>query len=263
MDNNATQEITASPNGISHLSDSERPADRGRSVASVGAMNDGGAMISMIERAARDPSVDLDKMERLFAMKERMEAAQARQRYLSAFSDLQRVLPAVAKRGMGHDKTKYARFEDIVDTIKEPLAKLGFSLSFRLNHSNDSITVTGVLGHSGGHSESTSMCLPADPGPRRNAVQAWGSAVTYGKRYVALTLLGIATQDDDDGNAAVKGPPAPVTEQDIADLRKALTDKKVHESIVLEEFSVAELSDLSRVQFDKAVYRLSRTQVRK
>ncbi|MBK6599189.1 MAG: hypothetical protein IPG25_15440 [Proteobacteria bacterium] len=75
MDNNATQEITASPNGISHLSDSERPADRGRAVASVGAMNDSGAMISMIERAARDPSVDLDKMERLFAMKERMEAA--------------------------------------------------------------------------------------------------------------------------------------------------------------------------------------------
>jgi hypothetical protein len=35
MDNNATQEITASPNGISHLSDSERPADRGRTVASV------------------------------------------------------------------------------------------------------------------------------------------------------------------------------------------------------------------------------------
>ncbi len=30
--------------------------------------NEAGALISMIERAARDPSVDIDKMERLFLL---------------------------------------------------------------------------------------------------------------------------------------------------------------------------------------------------
>jgi hypothetical protein len=34
--------------------------------------------------------------------------------------------------------------------------------------------------------------------------QATGSAITYGRRYTAMTLLGIAPDDDDDGNAAAQ-----------------------------------------------------------
>jgi len=219
------------------------------------------ALISMIERAARDPSVDLDKMERLFAMKERMEAGHSKQAFLAAFAKLQRILPAAAKKGVA-DKTKYARFEDIIEAIKEPMADLGFSLSFRLEHSEKAITVTGVLGHEAGHSEQTSISLPPDAGPKRNAVQAWGSAVTYGKRYVAVTLLGIATEDDD-GKASGEAHATPVTEQEIADFREALKAKNVKEGEVCQLFSVETLDDLTRKQFDAAVKRLANTKVRK
>lgn len=261
MEHNA--QVDTSTEGVRDLAVCERDTDTRGAVAVAQRVSDGAAIIDMIERAARDPSVDLDKMERLFAMKERMDASRAKQEFLAAFSELQRELPAVAKRGKGHNDKTYARFEDVIDTAKPHLADHGFSLSFRLEHSEKTIKITGVLGHASGHSESTDIVLPADASGSKNAVQAWGSSVSYGKRYVALTLLGIATEDDDDGKKADQSNSAPVTEQDVADFRKALKSKNVPEGAVCELFSVENLEDLTRKQFDDAVKKLAMTKVRK
>lgn len=246
MDTHVLSKSEAGSGGVRDIAVSERTADTGSVVVAAGAMSESAAMISMIERVAMSPNADLDKMERLLSMRERMAAIQAKQIFLSDFADLQRVLPAVARKGTA-DKTKYARFEDIIDTIKEPLARYGFSLSFRLDHSDKAITVTGVLGHSGGHSEATSICLPPDAGPKRNAVQAWGSAVTYGKRYVAVTLLGIATQDDDDGNAAGKAAPAAASFT-VDDVKAKIAEAKASEAWFCERYSVESLDDLTNAQ---------------
>ncbi len=169
-------------------------------------VNEGDALLAMIERAARDPSVDIDKMERLFAMRERMSAQQAKAAFLADLAKLQAVLPAVERKGTGHNQKKYARFEDFIEAIKPHLAAHGFSLTFRTAQSDTHVKVTGVLGHQAGHQESTDLSLPADTTGNKNAVQSWGSSTSYGKRYVGLTLLGIATEDeDDDGKAAGEG----------------------------------------------------------
>ena len=47
------------------------------------------ALISMIERAARDPSVDIDKMERLLQMHERVEAKQRESAFNTAMAAVQ------------------------------------------------------------------------------------------------------------------------------------------------------------------------------
>ena len=90
-------------------------------------------LISMIERAARDPSVDIDKMERLFQMHERMLRNSARVAYDEAFSTMQPELPEIDKRGKiiikekGGDKiiqsTPYAVCDDTNMLIKPILAK--------------------------------------------------------------------------------------------------------------------------------------------
>lgn len=255
MEHNA--QVDTSTEGVRDLAVCERATDTRGAVAVAQRVSEGAAIIDMIERAARDPSVDLDKMERLFAMKERMDASRAKQEFLAAFSELQRELPAVAKRGKGHNDKTYARFEDVIDTAKPHLADHGFSLSFRLEHSEKTIKITGVLGHASGHSESTDIILPADASGSKNAVQAWGSSVSYGKRYVALTLLGIATEDDD-GRKADTANAEPVTEHDIADFRKALAQNGGKESAVCELYCVDNLQDLTRKQFDEAVRRLAK-----
>jgi uncharacterized protein YrzB (UPF0473 family) len=181
------------------------------------------SLLNLIERAARDPNVDIDKMERLFGMRERMQAQASKTSYLAALAVLQAALPAVERKGTGHNQKKYARFEDFIETIKDPMKSCHFSLSFRIKQEAALLRIVGVLGHKDGHQEETELALPADNSGNKNAVQALGSSISYGKRYVGMTLLGIATEDeDDDGKAAVSV--AKITEDGVSKLRSLIVD---------------------------------------
>lgn len=209
------------------------------------------AILSMIERAARDPNVDIEKMERMFAMRERMLASGAKAAYLSALAEMQAELPAAARRGTGHNNKKYARFEDIIEAIKESMHKHGFSLTFRIDQSQgDKVRITGVLGHRDGHSEQTDIVLSADASGSKNAVQAWGSSVSYGKRYVAVTLLGIATEDDDDGQAAGAGQV--INEKQLDELMKLLTDTGSDIPRFCRHFGITATNLLPAARFEEA-----------
>lgn len=183
------------------------------------AVPEGATILNIIERASRDPNVDIDKMERLFRMKLDMDAREAKASYLSALAEMQPKLPVIAKHGViGMNEkddrgaktgkqvamTKYARWEDVVEGITPILAEHGFSLSFRIAQPTpDRIAVSGVLGHRGGHTEETIISLPIDTSGSKNNVQGWGSSTSYGKRYTSFALLNISARgEDDDGHGA-------------------------------------------------------------
>lgn len=170
--------------------------------APPGPASDTTAIIQVIERAAMNPDVDIDKMERLLQMQERVMERQAGMDYNAAMAAMQTEMPSIAERGKtnnGH----YATLEDIVDTVRPVMQKHGFAVSFRVKTMERGIEITGVLMHKGGHREETTMLLPADTSGNKNAVQAFGSSTSYGKRYVLCALLNITTRgEDDDGNSA-------------------------------------------------------------
>lgn len=169
-------------------------------------------ILAMVERVAMNPEADMDKLERLLDMQERVLDREAEAEYNSAMSALQSELPAVNKSADGHN-SKYAKFETINEAIRPHLAKHGFSISFRSNFPDGQLEVTGIIAHKSGHREETTMRLPFDKSGSKNDVQAIGSSVSYGKRYVLCMLLNISTPDDDDGISAVVSP-----EQTINDL---------------------------------------------
>lgn len=159
-------------------------------------------MLALIERAARDPAVDIDKMERIMLMHERSLARQEKASFDASMSQLQPELPVVGERGNAAGRYTYALWEDINAAIKPVLMKYGFALTFRTDFANG-ITVTGVLAHKDGHREETSITLPADKSGNKNDVQAVASSVSYGKRYTAGALLNLTTHgEDDDAYAA-------------------------------------------------------------
>ena len=162
------------------------------------------AIIQVIERAALNPDVDIDKMERLLQMQERVMDRQAMMAYSAAMAAMQTELPSIEERGQTNNGF-YATLEDIVDTVRPIMQKHGFAVSFRIQTQERGIQVTGVLMHKDGHREETSMLLPADMSGNKNAVQAFGSSTSYGKRYVLSALLNITTRgQDDNGNASTK-----------------------------------------------------------
>ena len=179
-----------------------------RAIANVSPMSDG--ILAVIARAATDPNVDIDKMERLLEMQERVMAREARVAFTSALAALQPRLPVILENGgikdrSGNIQSKYALWEDINDAIKPILAEGGFALSFKTRVDGEKIIVTGILSHIGGHSEQTELGLPSDTSGSKNAVQAIGSSTSYGKRYTALALLNITSRGEDDNGRAGGG----------------------------------------------------------
>lgn len=170
-----------------------------------------GGLLGVIARAARDPNVDIDKMERLLQMQERVQDRIAKAAYFDALAVLQPDLPVITERGgikdrNGNIQSTYALWEDVNEAIRPLLAEHGFSLSFRVRRTDNEIIVTGVLAHRDGHSAETELSLPTDTSGSKNAVQAVGSSTSYGKRYTAFALLNITTQgEDDDGRKGGDG----------------------------------------------------------
>jgi hypothetical protein len=164
------------------------------------------AFLSMLERAARDPSVDVDKMRQLVELRkdlrreDRLENASIA--FNEAFADMQPNLPAVAKRGASNNGA-YATWEDIQAAINPVLHAHGFGLMFKTDTGGERVKVTAILRHRGGHSESTDFELKPDKSGNKQDVHAVASAVSYAKRYAAGALLNIQTSgEDDDGKAA-------------------------------------------------------------
>lgn len=167
---------------------------------------EGSAILAVISRAASDPNADVDKMERLMAMYERIESKRAVAAYQADLSEMQDALPSIGERGNAANRYTYALWEDINAAIKPVLKRFGFALSFRTDCQKDGISVTGVLTHRDGHREETTISLPADSSGNKNAVQAVASSVSYGKRYTAGALLNLTSHgEDDDAFAAVSG----------------------------------------------------------
>lgn len=168
------------------------------------------AILSIVNRAASDPSVDIDKLERLMAMHERFQAKTAEQAYAEALAAMQADLPVIGERGSisnkaGGVQSTYALWEDINRAIMPVLKAHGFSLSFRTDTSGG-IRVAGVLQHKLGHREVTDILLPPDNSGSKNTVQAIASSISYGKRYTAGALLNLTScGEDDDGQSSNGG----------------------------------------------------------
>lgn len=207
------------------------------------------AIIQVIERAALNPEVDIDKMERLLEMQERVLDRQALMAYSAAMAAMQTELPSIAERGQGNNGA-YATLEDIVDTVRPIMKQHGFAVSFRIQTQERGIQVTGVLMHKDGHREETSMLLPVDTSGSKNAVQAFGSSTSYGKRYVLCALLNITTRGQDDNGHGAAPPMKVVTPFQASQLQQLISACPV----TTQEWFVGKYGDVAQVprsDFDK------------
>lgn len=193
----------------------------------VAVQGESSAIMSLIERAARDESVDIDKMERLFDMHERMTARHAKEAFHTALAEMQTELPEITKRGETRDKEKnlmysYAKWEDINREIKPVLSRFGFGLSFRIEPDQTGLKITAILSRCG-HTEETSIIQSLDMGgAKMNANQARGAATSYGKRYTAGALLNLISYDEQDTDAASSMSGDTLTEDQLKQIRDGM-----------------------------------------
>jgi ERF superfamily len=167
------------------------------------------SLLNIIADAARNPDTNIANMQALLQMQREVLADQAKRSFARALWQLKKDLKPIPKNGtidMGvKGKFKFARWEDMAAVIDPLMDREGFTLSFdteeRAKDGGGSVII-GELTHIDGHSRTARFSLPLDTGPGRNNLQAAGSTLSYGKRYVAEMLLNIVRHGDDDDGLA-------------------------------------------------------------
>jgi hypothetical protein len=100
-----------------------------------------------------------------------------------------------------HFKSKYADLSAIVDACREPLSANGIAIVQDAALSDRGVDVTTRLLHSSGEwLEFGPLTVPMG----KSDAHGVGSAITYAKRYGLSAAVGIAADEDDDGNAAAQ-----------------------------------------------------------
>ena len=233
-------------------------------------------LLTIIERIATNPNANLDALDRIVALRERVAASEAKAAFDRALSAMQPELPAIDSKGritvyskkdrekLGgptpedtpQQVTPYALLADINDAVRPALAAHGFAISHRMGQAADGkITVTGILSHRDGHREETTITLMHDSSGSKNSVQAVGSSISYGRRYTTLALLNIssrAPQDADDDGRAAGAQPATITADQAEEIRQMIVGTKSNEPKFLATFGVESVEALRPSQFDQA-----------
>ena len=180
----------------------------------VAVSQDAASLIHVISRAASDPAVDVDKLERLMAMHERITEREAEKAFNAAMSACQADVRQVAPDADNtQTRSKYATYAKLDSVLRPIYTKHGFSLSFGEDQCDkpETVRVTCIVAHVGGYSRKYHRDMPADGkgakgGDVMTKTHAAGAAGSYGARYLLKGIFNVAIGEyDDDGNGASRG----------------------------------------------------------
>lgn len=161
--------------------------------------------------------------------------------------------PAKKTRTNPHFRNSYADLADLQEATREALSKNNLCVFQML--SDDHHCLITMLAHSSGQWVQTSLPLLT----QKEDMQGLGSAITYASRYGYSAITGVASEEDDDGTAAVKNaaPAAPagpkkVTEKQIGFYQSKYRAVMLKEDVetALKKFNVTKPEDLLMNQFD-------------
>lgn len=193
-------------------------------------MSDSASLLQVIERAAMNPEADIDKMDRLWAMYERIEGKRAEQAFANAMCDAQTEMePIRANCDNSQTHSKYASYAALDRAIRPIYTKHGFALSFNTADGapEGHIRLICDVSHRSGHVKPYRLDVPSDGkgakgGDVMTKTHATGAALSYGERYLAGMIFNLAINKDKDGNAPKAAPAEPkfVTKTQAEELLK-------------------------------------------
>src|ERR1700724_1170624 len=177
-------------------------------------------ILALIERVALDTRADVEKLDRVMAMYDRLKAKGAELAFNAAKGRILKKLAGIKivknrpvlseiEKGKPQKGTfeafKYAPLEEIDKHLRPLLAEEEMDLSYSDDPwEGGGILIRGRLKHlPGGHYEDSFMPAPLDTSGGKSTVQAVGSTNSYLRRYIACNIFNIVVVgDDDDGNGS-------------------------------------------------------------
>lgn len=194
----------------------------------------------------------IDMLERLMALQERYEAAQAKKAFIEAKAAFKSENVIVTKdKDNKQYNSKYASIGNLVNTVNAALAKHGLDAAWEIEQ-GEKITVTCVLSHRDGHSVRAAIFASPDTSGQKNPIQQIKSAITYLRVATFEAVTGIATNEgsaDDDGNGFGA---AMISEAQQDELLQLAEDVGADKIAFCRFFKIESFADITVKNFEKA-----------
>lgn len=196
------------------------------------------AMIQVIERAAVNPDVDIDKMERLMNMQERMINRNAEIEFNESMAAVQSEVGFIsADLDNSQTRSRYASYNQMNNALRPVYTKHSFALSFNSEPRTEKnmMAVICYVTHKGGHTRKYVIDMPADgKGAKGNDVMttthAAGAASSYGMRYLLKMIFNISVgEEDTDGNMPQAETIVYISDEQVNTLHAKITENNVNE----------------------------------
>lgn len=166
-------------------------------------------LMGMIAQVVAHPQANIDALERLIALKERMDARTAEEAFNAAMTDAQQAMrPIAADADNPQTRSRYASYAQLDRALRPIYTKHGFGLSYDTTESTlaDHVRVLAYVTHRAGHARTYKVDMPNDGkgakgGDVMTKTHAQGAAMSYGMRYLLKMIFNVAVGEDDrDGN---------------------------------------------------------------
>lgn len=219
---------------------------------------------ALIERAVFE-GANMDAVERLLGLKERVDQANAKKAFDGAIAASKAGIAPIVKNRVvdftGQKGRTHYKFEDlaaIAAAVDPVLSQHGLSYRWRTGQTGQTVRVTCIVSHRDGYFEETSLEAPADNSGNKNGIQGIGSTITFLQRYTLKAALGLAVSADDDGKAAApqggnSGPAAPteLTASQVKTLRTLIADTGTDEKRFLATAKAEAIEDVRPADFPR------------
>lgn len=209
---------------------------------------------------------DVDKLEKLMELQLRWETNEAKKSYHKAMAAFKQKPPVITKdKTVAYKNTmyKHASLENVTTTINKSLSDHGLSASWTTGQENGGVSVTCIITHVAGHSESTTLSAMPDNSGAKNDIQQLGSSVTYLQRYTILALTGLATGETDNDGQTAGAPEKTIDKKQEAELLVKLRKKNYSEQDVYAHYPVKALNEITVPLFNRIIIDLEMVKVTK
>jgi ERF superfamily len=162
---------------------------------------------------AMSGGASLEHIKCLIDFRDKHERDEAKKAYTVAMAKFKIDNPKIIKDqegSIGDEIYNYASIATITGAINPALGKYGLCARWAPEQTTDKVSVTCIVTHELGHSESATLSSPPDVSERLNLIRATSRVVTLLSRYTLLAVTGMATAENEDDGAGFK-PKEPET----------------------------------------------------
>ena len=218
-------------------------------------------------KLALEKGVDVEVLERLVGLQERVTDRLARTEFFAALKAFQEEVPdlqksktaKIATSGGSSYSYTYAPLDGIAKLVRPHLNATGLSYSWTTEASTPQmLNVVCVLRHIDGHEERATFPVPTDTKAAMSAAQKSGAALTYGQRMSLVSVLGLAATDDVDGDDTDQSY---IDSSQVEELNNLITASKADPKKFLEFLGAEHMGDILQRDFARAVTALAQKAV--